>query len=250
MPTDFLKSRGCSELVRGWQAGLSGTQALLVYLACACVVTVCLIVLFRDVLLFVHGQTDSSARFLKDIGDWRTIVWELGSLGRDHPSCYAALSFCLDVWQIKGLETVIEPRWTNDIIYLQCVSVRRTSVGIIAPVEAEILVIGLSDRVGGSMGRAEWLLLVSRWAWLWCRQISVRGAAVICPCAVRIGYKGRSLAGSSSFDAAPVTGSLLFYAPVVALPFVVPLEFLRGCFSAVLTVSGLLCSDCSSGESV
>ena len=41
--------------------------------------------------------------------------------------------------------------------------------------------------------------------------------AVICPCAVGIGYKGRGLAGSSSFDAAPVTGSLLFYAPVCRL---------------------------------
>ena len=35
-------------------------------------------------------------------------------------------------------------------------------MGVIAPVAAEILVIGLSDRVGGSMGRSEWLLLVSR----------------------------------------------------------------------------------------
>ena len=55
-------------------------------------------------MLFVCGQADSSALFLKDIGDWRTIVWKLGSLGRIHPSCYADLSFCLDVWQIKGLE--------------------------------------------------------------------------------------------------------------------------------------------------
>ena len=31
---------------------------------------------------------------------------------------------------------------------------------------------------------------------------------------VGIGYKSRALVGSSSFDAAPVTGSLLFYAPV------------------------------------
>ena len=85
-----------------------------------------------------------------------------------------------------------------------------------APVAAEILMIGLSDRVGGSIGRSEWLLLVSRWAWLWCRQISER-ASVICPCAVSIGYKRRALAGSSSFDATPVTGSLLFYTAVCRL---------------------------------
>ena len=34
------------------------------------------------------------------------------------------------------------------------------------------------------------------------------------PGVVRIEYKRRALAGSSSLDAAPVTGSLLFYAPV------------------------------------
>ena len=111
--------------------------------------------------------------------------------------------------------TVIEPRWANDIISLLCVSVCRTPVGVIAPVAAEILVNGLSDQVGGSVGRSEWLLLVSRWAWLWCR----RGGRGHChlPCAVRIGYKRRALAESSSIDAAPVTWSLLFCAPVCRL---------------------------------
>ena len=139
------------------------------------------------------------------------------------------------MWQIKGLEIIIEPRWANDIISLQCVSVRGTRDNGDWAVRT---------RVGGSMKRAEWLSLVSGWAWLWCRQISARGAAVICPCAVGIGYKGRSLAGSCSIDAEPVTGSLLFYAPVCRLTVCVPLDFLRGCSSAVLTVSGLLCLDC------
>ena len=146
-----------------------------------------------------------------------TIVWELDSLGRDHRPYYAALSFCLDGWQIKGLETAIEPRWANDVLSLQCVRVRRTPVGVIAPVKAEILVMGPSDRMGGSMERSGRLLLVSRGAWLWCHQIDTRGAAVICLCAVGIGYKSRALAGSSSFHAAPVTGSLLFYVPVCRL---------------------------------
>ena len=173
MPTHFLESGECGELACCWRAGLEGTDSLagdcdpgIIGLprlrpCCDCL---CLVALFRDALLFVRGQTDSSARFMKDIGDWITIVWELGSLRRDHLSCYAALSFCLDVWQIKGLETFIEPRWANEILSLHCVCVRGTPVGVIAPVEAEILVIGPSDRVGGSMGRSEWLLLVSRWA--------------------------------------------------------------------------------------
>ena len=64
-----------------------------------------------------------------------------------------------------GRVMVIEPLWANDIISLLCVSVCRTHVGVIAPVAAEILVSALSDRVGGSVGRSEWLLLVSRWVW-------------------------------------------------------------------------------------
>ena len=111
-------------------------------------------------MLFVRDQADSSGLVWKDIGGWQTIVWELGSLGRVHPSCYAALSFCLDVRQIKGLEKVIGPRWADDILSLQYVSVRGLPLGVIAPV------IGLSDRVSGSMGRSEWLLLMSQWVWL------------------------------------------------------------------------------------
>ena len=107
--------------------------------------------------------------------------------------------------QIKGLETVIGHRWADDILSLQCVSVCGTPVGVIAPVGAAILVIGLLDRVGGSMRRSEWLLLMSWWAWLWFHQISA------------IVYKSHALAGSSSLDAAPVTGSLIFYAPVCRL---------------------------------
>ena len=107
-----------------------------------CFDCLCLIPLFRDVLLFVHGLTDSSARFLMNIGDWRIIAWELGSLGRDHLPNYATLSFSWDGWQIKGLETVVMPRWANDDLSLLCVRVRGTPVGVIAPVKAEILVIG------------------------------------------------------------------------------------------------------------
>ena len=56
----------------------------------------------------------------------------------------------------------------------------------------------------------------------WCRGgrgygVIRLGAAVVCPCEVGIGYKSHALTGSSSFHAAPVTGSLLFYAPVCRL---------------------------------
>ena len=144
------------------------------------------------------------------IGDWRTIMWELGSLERDNLPYYANLSFCLDGWQIKGLEPIVMPRWANDVLSLLCVRVRGTPLGVITPVKAKILVIGSSDREGGFMGRFGWLLLVLQGAWLWCHQIGARGAAVVCPCAVgighKIGYKSCALGGSSSFHVAPVTG--------------------------------------------
>ena len=47
--------------------------------------------------------------------------------------------------------------------------------------------------------------------------MSVRGTFVVCPGVVRIEYKRHALAGSSSLDDVPVTGSLLFYAPVCCL---------------------------------
>ena len=144
----------------------------------------------------------------------------------------------------QGHGIFIGPRWADDILSLQGVSVRGTPVGVIAPVEDAILVIGLSGRVGGSMGRSEWLFLVSRWAWLLCHKISMRGAAVVCPGEVRIGYKGRTLTGSSSLDAAPVTGSLLFYAPVCRLAVCCAAGFsscvlFGGCDSIWLAVFGL-----------
>ena len=44
-----------------------------------------------------------------------------------------------------------------------------------------------------------------------------RGAVVVCPGGVSIIYIGRARTGSSSLDAAPVTGSLVFSTPVYCL---------------------------------
>ena len=107
-----------------------------------------------------------------------------------------------------------------------------------------ILVIGLFDFVGGPLGCSDWLDRLSWWAWLVGRRMSVRSTVVICPGGVRIVYIWRTLTGSSSPDAAPVTGSLLFYAPVCCL------AVYRGCCLAVLIVSGLLDEDYFSGKLV
>ena len=106
--------------------------------------------------------------FLRDIGCWRTIDWELGSLGRVHAPCHEALSFCLDVGRIKSRWTVIMLSWFIDALFLQCVGARRTTVSVVALVGVAIQVTGLSDLVGGSTGHSEWMLLMSWWAWLWC----------------------------------------------------------------------------------
>ena len=62
---------------------------------------------------------------------------------------------------------VIMPSWVRNVLFLQCVGVRGTPVGVVAPV-------GVANLVGGSAGRSGWLSLVSHWEWLWCHQISAR----------------------------------------------------------------------------
>ena len=62
------------------------------------------------------------------------------------------------------------------------------------------MVIGLFDCGGGPMGCSDWL--------------SVHSAVVVFPGGVRIGFIRRALTEISSLDAAPVTGSLVFSAPV------------------------------------
>ena len=59
----------------------------------------------------------------------------------------------------------------------------------------------------------------------------------LCPGVVRIEYKRRALAGSSSLDAAPVNGSLLFYAPVCCLA--------EGCAAEMSSWVLFGCTDCS-----
>ena len=81
-----------------------------------------------------------------------------------------------------------------------------------------------------------WLPLVMRWAWLWCRQISARGLTVVCPGGLGIGYKCRAVAGSSSLDTAPVTGSLLFNAPVCRITV--------DCAAGLPCCALISCSDC------
>ena len=92
-----------------------------------------------------------------------------------------------------------------------------SSVGVVSPGMLPILVIGLRDCVGGLLGRSDWQDRLSRWAWLVGGPMSVCSAGVISPRGVRIVHIRSVLSGSSSLDAVPVTGPLLFYAPVCCL---------------------------------
>ena len=120
-----------------------------------CYDCLCLITLYQDILLYSHGQACLPALFLKDIGCWRTIDWELGSVGRVHAPCHEALSFCVDVGQIKSRWMVIMPSWVIDALFLQCVGTCGTTVSVVAPVGVAIQVTGLPALVGGSTGRSE-----------------------------------------------------------------------------------------------
>ena len=135
-----------------------------------------LIALFRDAIMFVHDWVALSTLIRTEIRDWRTITWELGCLGSIHPTCDVARFFCSNVWQIKELEAVVTPGGANNIRFLLNACERGTSGGVIAPGMLPILVIGLLDCVGRPLRCYDWLVLMSRWGWLYYRRMSVRGA--------------------------------------------------------------------------
>ena len=159
-----------------------------------------------------------------------------GSSGRVEPPCRQLLSSCLDVWQLKSLWTGTIVVWDIIALLLRCVGVRGAAVGVVAPVGIAIQVTWLSFLVGSFTGCSVWLPQVSRWAWLWCHQISVRGLTVVCPGRFGIGYKCRVVARSSSIDTVPVTGSLLIAAAACRLTVCCAAGF---CWGVLIK-----CSDC------
>ena len=120
--------------------------------------------------------------------------------------------------------------WDINALLRVGVGVRGAAVGVVAPVGVVIQVTWLSSLVGGFSGRSVWLPLLSWWAWLWCHQISARGLTVACSGGFGIVYKCRAVAGSSSLDTVPVTGSLLFTASVCRLTVHCAAGFLVGVF--------------------
>ena len=108
-----------------------------------------------------------------------------------------------DEWQIKALDVVVITDGNDNNRLQWCAGVCGTSLGVLSAGTIPIKVIGLFDCGGGPVGCADWL--------------SVRSAVVVRPGGVRIIYIRRARTRSSSLDATPVTGSLVFSVPVYCL---------------------------------
>ena len=93
----------------------------------------------------------------------------------------------------------------------RCACVRGSSLGVLSAGRIPIMVIGQIGCGGGPVGCSDWL--------------RVRGAVVVWPGGVRIGYIRRVPIERSSTDVTPVTGSLVFSAPLDCLDVYCAAEF-------------------------
>ena len=151
-------------------------------------------------MLLVHDWAAWSLWTGTKSGYCRTITWELGHWGSINPPCDVDRLCDRNEWQIKALDVVVMPDGSDNNRFQRCTCVRVTSLGVLSAGRITIMVIGLLDCGGGPVGCSDWL--------------TVRGAVIVYPGGVRIIYIRRAWTGSSSLDAAPVTGSLVFSAPV------------------------------------
>ena len=99
-----------------------------------------------------------------EIGHCQSYTWELGYLGSIYPPCDVDWFFGRDEWQIKGQEAVVMTCGDDVMRFLRCTCERVTSVCVVYPGMFLILVIGLRDCVGGSLGRSDWQDRLSWWA--------------------------------------------------------------------------------------
>ena len=87
-----------------WNPDIVGRQCLHVCYDC-----LCLMALFRDVMLLVHDWVAWSMWTGIESGYCRTITWELGYLGSINPPCDADRLCGHNEWQIKELEVMGMP---------------------------------------------------------------------------------------------------------------------------------------------
>ena len=162
-----------------------------------------LMALFHAMMLLVCDWAAWSFWTGTESGYCRTITCELGYWRSTHLSCDVDCLCKRDEWQIKALDVVVITDGNDNNRLQRCAGVCGTSLGVLSSGTIPIKVIGLFDCGGGPVGCADWL--------------SVRGVVVVHPGGVRIIYIRRARTGSSSLDAAPVTGSLVCSVPVYCL---------------------------------
>ena len=85
-----------------WDPGLVGGRCLHVCYDCLCVIA-----LFRDVMLLVHNWAALSPWTGTGIRYCQTNTWEVGYLGSIYLPCDVDRFFGRDEWQIKELEVVV-----------------------------------------------------------------------------------------------------------------------------------------------
>ena len=160
----------------------------------------CFMVLFRDMVLLVHVWTSWPVWTGMIPGNCRTIAWELGSLRRLIKSCDVDCLCAKMNQQFKGVQGDVIVEMTDRVEsnrLQRCVGGCRSSL-VHCPVgRIPFRVIGRFGCGRVSVGCSDWL----------------HGCAVpfISARGVRIGYIKSAISVRCSTDAAPVTGSLVFF---------------------------------------
>ena len=162
-------------------------------------------------MLVVHDWAEWSVWTGTVSGYCRTITWELGYLGSLHPPCDVDRLCDQMARQIKVSEVVVMTDGNDNNRLQWCACVRGTWLGILSAGRIPIMGIGRIGCGGGPVGCSDWLRM--------------SGAVVISPGGVRICYIRRAPIRRFSTDATPVTGSLVFSAPIDCLDVYCAAEF-------------------------
>ena len=121
-----------------WDPGIVGQQCVYVCYDC-----LCLMALFREVMLSVIDWAAWSFWTGTESGYCRTITWELGYLGSINPPCDVDRLFDRNAWQIKEIEVVVTADRSDNNRFQRCACVRGTSLGVLSAGRIMSMVIGL-----------------------------------------------------------------------------------------------------------
>ena len=135
-----------------WDPGIVGQQCL--HVCCDCL---CLMALFRAVMLLVHDWAKWSVWTGTESGYCRTITWELGYLRSLHPPCDMDRLCDQKARQIKGSEVVVMTDGNDNNRLQRCACVRGTSLRALSVGRIPIMVIGRIGCAGGPVGCSDWL---------------------------------------------------------------------------------------------